>query len=280
MTVLAELAAKPKVGLYPGLDRASYESIHAANGSTLCKFELSAAHAREAMIHPPQPTAAMDFGTALHCAVLEPIRFSKEYIAAPKVDRRTKEGKATWAAFEADNADKSVMDADDFLTVQRMRESAWAHPIAKQLLSGQGHNEVGAVWINEETGITCKGLMDRITGFDGWTWITDVKSCVDASRRGFARACRNLHYGAKAAFYLDGCNALDPRDRRFCWIAIEKEAPYAVAVYEADATALAAGRSKYMRWLRLYQEAMETNVWPGYEPVIHPLGQEDTTWFS
>jgi exodeoxyribonuclease VIII len=109
------------------------------------------------MIHPPQPTAAMDFGTALHCAVLEPIRFSKEYIAAPKVDRRTKEGKATWAAFEADNADKSVMDADDFLTVQRMRESAWAHPIAKQLLSGQGHNEVGAVWVNEETGITCKG---------------------------------------------------------------------------------------------------------------------------
>lgn len=281
MSVAAEITpALPKPGLYSNLTRSTYESLRAINVSTLEKFELSAAHAREAMTHPKAPTSAMDFGTAAHCAVLEPLRFARDYIAAPKVDRRTKVGKEAWSEFEAAHADKIAVAADEFIAIQRIREAAWSHPVAKQLLVSKGLNEVGAVWEDEETGILCKGLIDRIGTFDGWTWILDVKTCVDASQRGFARACRNLHYGAKAAFYFDGCNAVAQRERRFCWIAIEKEPPYAIAIYEADDSALNAGRNKYRRWLRLYQEAIETNTWPGYEPVIQPLGSEQTEWYA
>jgi hypothetical protein len=269
-----------KPGLYPGLDRPEYESIPAINVSTLEHFEKSAAHAREAMLHPRKPTDAMDFGTALHCAVLEPARFSKLYAAAPKVDRRTKAGKETWAAFEAEHAESICLDSDDFICIQRMRESVWSHGVAKQMLGGLGHNEVGVVSEDPEFGLLRKSLLDRISNFDGWTWIIDVKSTQDASPRGFARACRNLHYGAKAAFYIDNCNAVAPRERRFAWIAIEKEAPYAVAVYEADDTALSAGRSKWQRWMYRYAEAVRTNSWPGYELNVHPLGSDETEWHS
>lgn len=273
-------ADAPRPGLYPGLSRAAYEAINAVNVSTLEHFERSAAHAREAIIHPPAPTTAMDFGTAFHCAILEPFRFSREYVAAPKVDRRTTDGKRAWAEFEAEHEGACLLDAEDFIAISRMRDSVWNHPIAKELLGGSGHNEVGIVFENGETGLLCKGLLDRISTFDRWTWIVDAKSTLDASRREFSRAIRKLHYAARAAFYLDGCNNVAPRQRRFAWIAVEKKAPYAVALYEPDDEAIAAGRLRYMRWLRLYEEARRTGNWPGYPPDINALGKEDCEWLT
>jgi hypothetical protein len=267
-------------GLYPGISRAAYEAIPAINVSTLLHFEKSAAHAREAIVHPRKPTEALEIGTAFHCAVLEPARFANDYAAAPKVDRRTKDGKATWAKFEEENPDRELLDADDFVMVSRMRDSVWAHPIAKQMLSGIGHNEVAVVFQDEETGLLCKGLMDRISVFDGWTWIIDPKSTIDASRRGFSREIKKHHYAAKAAFYADGCNVVSPRHRRFAWIAVEKTPPYAVAVFEPDDEAISAGRSQYRRWLRDYEEAKRTNVWPGYPADVQGLGREDCSWLK
>lgn len=274
------LSNRPKVGLYPGLTRSAYESIDAINVSRLEHFERSAAHAREAILHPASPTKAMDFGTAFHCAILEPIRFSEQYVGAPKVDRRTKEGKATWAGFEAEHPNATVLDMDDFTSISRMRDAVWAHPIAKEMLSGHGHNEVGIVFEHEPTGLLCKSLLDRIGVFGDWTWIIDAKSTADASRFGFRKSIRKFQYGAKAAFYLDGCNAVAPRPRRFAWIAVENEAPYGVAIYEPDEDALRAGRIKYERWLRLYLECVQTGIWPGYVADIQPLGEMDTEWKS
>ena len=51
--------------------------------------------------NPPEfNSPALMFGAALHKAVLEPDGFGDEYIVAPKFDRRTKDGKAAYAAFE------------------------------------------------------------------------------------------------------------------------------------------------------------------------------------
>src|SRR5882757_7827890 len=93
-------------GLYPGLSRATYESIDAINISKLAYFDRTASHARHFMQHPPSPSEAMEFGTAFHMAVLEQERFVDEYIVPPECDRRTREGKATWAEFEAAHADQ------------------------------------------------------------------------------------------------------------------------------------------------------------------------------
>lgn len=278
MSTAQALPQKPVVGLYPGLSRAEYERIAGANASMLEHFERSAAHARQQMLHPRKPTAAMELGTAFHCAVLEPERFSREYVATIKVDRRTNEGKKAWKEFEEAHPGATVMDADDFMTVQKMRDAVWRHPIAKQLLGGLGHNEVGVVFEHGPTGVLCKGLMDRIATFDNWTWIIDLKKTTDASRDEFRWSIKRYHYGAKAAFYLDGCSTVAPRQRRFLWIAVEDEPPYEVALYEPDEDALRAGRIKYEKWLRLYEEVVRTGVWPGYETQIVQLSETDTEW--
>jgi hypothetical protein len=281
--------SRPSPGLYPGLSRSAYEAIDAINVSSLAHFARTAAHARQFMLHPPAPSDAMNFGTAFHMSLLEQQRFLREYVVPPKCDRRTKEGKLAWAQFEAEHPGMAQeLDAGDFNTIQRMREAAWSHPTASQLLGGAGHNEVAVVFNitferlgdDGEATVLCKSLIDRIGSLAGWTYVIDVKSTVDAGFFGFAREIKKYDYGAKAAFYLDGCNLVSPRPRKFAWIACEKTPPNEIAIYEADDSAIAAGRSKYMRWLRLYEEAVRLNAWPGYPREVQSMSSEETEWRS
>ena len=51
---------------------------------------------------------------------------------------------------------------------------------------------------------------------------------------GFGRAIATLGYDVQAAFYQDGFKTLTGRTIPFYFIAVEKDAPYAVAAYQAD----------------------------------------------
>jgi len=268
------------VGIHPGVRRAEYEAIEAINISTLEHFDRTDLHGQWEMLHKKPPSRAMEVGTHFHMNLLEPGRFEREYVIPPKVDRRFKEQKMEWERFEAENVGKSYVDAEAHVQIIGMRDAVWARPIASALLSGRGLSEVAIVWDDPETGIRCKGLLDRLSEYAGWTWITDLKSCRDASREGFSLSCKKLRYGARAAYYFDGCNVLAPRDRRFAWIAVENTAPFCVAEYEADESALQRGRERYRRWLRRYWNARETGVWQGYPDEIQVMTSSETEWRS
>src|SRR5438093_3049537 len=103
-----------KPGIYDGVSQAVYQSWSAVNHSRLKLFARTAAHARYAMEFPPAPTAALNIGDGCHAAVLEPARFEAEFVGAPKVDRRTKDGKLAWQEFEAANQGKLILPAEDY----------------------------------------------------------------------------------------------------------------------------------------------------------------------
>jgi hypothetical protein len=206
----------------------------------------------------------MALGTALHCAVLEPEKFRATYVTPPKFDRRTTAGKTAAEEFEKANADKLFLPFDDHQTCLKMSESVWHHPMARELLSGFGKNEVCAVWTDKLTGLRCKCLIDRLGRWAGWSCLSDVKTCQDASPSGFAKAVYNLGYHERVAYYLDGLSAISPAQRKWFWIAVEKERPYAVAVYEPDEEMLLAGRQSARQHLSTFAERKARNVWPGY----------------
>lgn len=258
-------------GLHTKDARAKIIRADAASYSTLAKFDRTAAHARYAMQHPSEPTAAMERGTALHLAVLEPDRFDAEVAVTPRIDRRTKEGKAAWARFQSENVGKVLLDEDDHAACLAMRDAVWAHPIAAEMLKGPGYCEVGAIWEDPTTGQACKALIDRMGTFDGWTYLIDLKKTRDAGSRAFARTVANYGYHAQAAMIVDGCDVLSPRDRRFAWIAVEEDPPHCVAVYEADLGVLSLGREKWRRWLDAYITSKQTQTWAGYPVEIRPL---------
>lgn len=265
------MSEAPAQGIYPGIPAIEYHAWDAQNFSSLKLANRTLAHYRYEKTHPREQTAAMALGQATHCAVLEPERFAVDYAAAPECDRRTKVGKATWAEFVLEHGHAEALKAEDFALCQGMSAAAWAHPLASEILKGAGANEVSALWVDPETGLPSKCRPDRITTFDGWTHVVDVKTAQDASPRGFRKAIANFDYHQQAAWYLDGLSEVEPRERRFTFIAIESKPPHCVAVYSLDEWAIEQGRDE-LRDSRLgVAAALESNEWPGYANEILTL---------
>jgi len=262
----------PLIGVHVGMSWADYERIDAINWSTLKHILKSPAHMREEQTHPSASTVALDFGQAFHCAILEPELFAKSYAPAPDgVGRRSNKDKEKWAEVEKLNPGAKILKADDWDTITSMRDAVYAHPTASAFLKGKGKNEVVLVWQDEEFGCMCKCRVDRLTEWEGWTFIVDAKSCRDASPVPFARDCAQLGYHKQKAFYLRGAAALSPQSRRFAFIAVEKERPFGVAVYELDEEAEVAANSAVRSALSKYVECVKNKSWPAYEPGLWPL---------
>ena len=263
-------------GPYPGMDRATYETIVAANYSTLKLFERSEAHAKEQMDHPRSSTPAPRFGQAVHCGGLEPAVFAEEWTGPPinpktkkAWDRRTKEGKIHWAALE-EQYGENVLNAKDWDAGHAMKDALYAHPIAREILTGEGVNEVTLVWDDPVTGQRCKGMIDRLTTFQGHPAIVDLKTTEDASPEGFSRQVARYNYHVQNAYYCWGAQTIVPLDtkRRFLWIAIEKAPPYAITVQELGETGVEEGDKLWREWLNRYATAMQKNHWPAYPEAV------------
>jgi hypothetical protein len=246
-----------------------YHAHPAVGHSGLVRIMRSPAHYREYVANPPEPTPAMLFGTAVHTAILEPENFARDYVVAPKFDRRTKEGKVAAEVWEAENAGKTPLTAEQMEAINKMVESIRAHAGAARLLSN-GLAEISGFWVDQETGIECKCRPDFMVVAEDrpeeLVAIIDVKTCTDASIEGFSRAIATLGYDVQAAFYTDGIKALIGRTLPFYFIAVEKDAPYAVACYKASDEVIEVGRAKYRAALQLLKWCRDNDQWPAYQP--------------
>lgn len=263
----------PAIGLHFDVPEAVYRSWPAVCQSDLGPIASgkTLAHAREAIMNPKEPTPAMELGTAVHRAILEPSLFEEEFAVWPGADRRTKAGKAKWLEFTVENAGKGILEKGDFDHCCAMRDSAWRHAGVAALLTARKASELCVVWEDPETELLCKGRIDVLTTDGDWTVVADIKTTTDASEKGFAKAIANYGYHRQAAFYLDGLDALQPRARVFYFLAIEKEAPHCAAVYELDYESLEHGRREIHDALAKWKQAEESGVWPGYPTEVKTL---------
>jgi hypothetical protein len=258
--------AAPPPGLHRDVPFQEYARWSAINNSILRHFSKTPAHARDVLLFPEESSEAQAFGQAVHKAILEPDLFESSYVASPHFDRRYKDQKAAWVAFQEANKGKEIITQDEWDTAMAMRDAVWAHPTARLLLQSPGANEVSAVWVDPEYKVACKGRQDRAGYYEGWPTIIDVKTTEDASRKAFSRSIEKYGYAEAAAMYLDGFEVLShfQGDRRFMYIVPEKQRPFAVAVYELDLDAIALGQKRYREHLRQYAECLSSGVWGAY----------------
>jgi hypothetical protein len=260
-----------KPGIYRDIPSDQYHAWPAKNFSSIKTARRSLLHYHYEQTHPTEQTAAMALGQAFHHATLEIDTWMSDYAKAPKVDRRTKDGKEQWAAFQLASLRKTVLSAEDHDLVEEMQGAVHTHTLAAAMLKEPGMTEVSVVWEDDATGLLCKARIDRLTKWDGWTHAIDLKSCQDASPDGFAKACGNYDYHMQAAWYLEGLAAHDPRERKFSFIAVEKSPPHAVAVYELEEWALQQGRDECRSVLASIAEAEQSGMWGGYGNEITTL---------
>ena len=273
------------------MDNADYHAHPAVSKSHLDLIARSPLHYWARYLDPdrvaPEPSPQMRLGTALHTHVLELSRWDEEIAVAPgDINRRTKEGREQWAAFEASSAGKTVITADDAAQVMAMGRAVLRHPAAAMLLGLPGKAETTHMWTDASTGLECKCRPDWLT--DDGSIVVDLKTTKDASPRGFKQSVANYRYHVQAAWYLHGLEqATGNRPDQFIFICVESTAPYAVAVYAADAEMIERGHDQAMRDLAKLAVCRAADHWPSYSEQIETLslpgwmtgatGQQQTT---
>lgn len=264
-----EVETKVALGIHEDITFDDYLRIDALNHSTLKLWGRTPAHARYDMTHPQETTKSLRMGDACHVAVLDPERFTREYARSPTFDMRTNKGKAAAATWASEYPDYAALLPAEYDCACGMRDSIWAHPLASEMLKGKGHNELTIIWVDPESGLLCKGRIDRLTSYMGWTVVIDLKTAKDASIDGFAKACVNYRYHSQAAFYLDGLNVLAAHERRFIHLVIENQPPYLARLMELDESAIEEGRARCRAAMEAYKACVDSGEYPEY-----PVGIE------
>src|SRR6185312_12937213 len=253
-------------GIKPGMSRAEYDKIEALNISTLIEGRRSMMHL-DWKRRNPETNEALEIGIATHLALYEPAEFEKQVVKMGV----TRRGTAAWDKQKHDNPGKLLLKDDAHDLCVGMRDAIRKHKTASEILNSPGIGEMSAVWKDKQTGLLCKGMIDRFCQWLAWPLISDVKTCLSAHPDSFARSVADYGYHVKAAWYLDALNAIQPAERRFMWIAVEKQPPYCVAVYEPTDETLDEGRRVYRALLTKYMECEKTNAWTGYDENPVPL---------
>ena len=241
----------------PGIHDISDEEYFAADAlsnSYLWKLiTKTPAHAQV----PTAKTDAMDLGSAVHVAVLQPDLASDLIIQGP-ADRRGKKWKE--ALEKAEKESKILLVERDYTVAMTMRDKVWNSPTFTEILTGKDAKyEQAAFWMYKEQ--LCKCKLDCIKQ----DLLIDLKTSVDASPAGFAQAVAKYGYHQQAASYLYGYNQASGKDiQTFLFLVIEKSPPYAPAIYELDTASLREGWASYNAALERHVECVATKHFPAY----------------
>lgn len=268
---------KPEI--IPDMPNAAYHAHPAVGSSGLKLIGRSPLHYWAAYVDPArvrkEPTPAMKTGTAWHAAIFEPEAFAEDYVEIPEgLDRRTKEGKALWAELEASG--KEPLTTEGLAQITAMVAAAKRHPAVRVLFEQNGVAEQSMFWTDAETGVRCKIRPDYAVlpcKLFPHGLVVDGKTTEDASPVDFPRSAWNWEMHTQAAFYVDGFMQVlgTKQPPAFIWLAQEKAAPYATAVYSAAEDLLAYGRKLYAPHLRALAGCQASGTWPGYPTTVAPL---------
>src|SRR5574337_375757 len=250
-----------KPGIYSDVSFSDYKAIKAVSNSYLGRLDKCPAKA----LIEEEDTPSMLLGRAVHKSVLEGDEaFFAEYMKAPKVDKRTKEGKAEWASFQAKHGGLNLLTAEDYNKVLAVNEAVYSHPFAAKLLA-ENVTEQTILWLDKDTGLLCKARPDAVPD-EGKMSLIDLKTTSDASFEGFTRSIAKYGYARQAAFYTDGYRqATGANIDSFWFIAVETEAPYRTEVYYLDSDFIAWGREKYKALLAIEKKCAGQKSYPHYK---------------
>ena len=212
-----------------------------------------------------ESTPAMNIGSAFHTMLLEPAKFQMEFAVAPKVDRRTKQGKEEWDIFAASSEGKTILSDDQFSKIGKMVELVSKHEIVTTLLD-EAVFEQSIYWTDKETGLQFK------TRPDIWSskMVVDLKTTNNASIYSFSRSALEYGYYLQAGMAFEACKAIGKPFEMFVILACEKEEPHVPAVYIMKDEALKFGIEQFNAYKRKLKGCLDSNKWEGY--LVQELG--------
>src|SRR5574337_1899956 len=216
-------------GIYEGIPEDTYHadtdlspelgrSLSASGAKVLLKSPARYEYERR---HPRPSSDAMDLGSVAHELIL---RTGTRILVVDAYDWR---GRADQATRKAERAKGTiVVNRPELRAAAKMAAAVRRHPLASRIFT-DGRPEVSLYWIDEATGVTCRGRVDYLRA----RHIVDLKTARDASPRGFAKAAADYGYRESMAHYQRGVAALTGEWLPVVLVVVESEPPHLVAVY-------------------------------------------------
>lgn len=218
------------------------------------------------------PTQPMIIGSAFDLLVSEPAEFSNKYFQMP--EGMIRKGKA-WDELNNANPGKDSLNDREYSMICRMRDSLMSQSIGRALFE-KGKFQRSFFWTDPLTGEVCKCRPDFWTDDDV---VVDLKTATSAELKAFQKSCVDYSYHVSTAFTLDGMTEVLGRAAGpYLFCVIEKEAPFAAAVFEAMPSMVELGRQEYQTNLMTYSRCRKENHWPGYPDELQQLAMP--AWFK
>jgi exodeoxyribonuclease VIII len=266
-----------------GAFRVKNEDYHNAPGiskSGLDQVDDCPAYFRYCKENPEEPTDDLEFGSAVHTAVLEPELLNERVVIAPEhIQRR---GTKEWNQLVEQSVGKIVLKFDQGAKLLAMQKAVLEHSRAYLL---RGVREVAFWWKDPETGLLCKCKPD--------VWNVDEQTVVDYKTAiaiypaiVFGSAMLRCRYHVQGAFYTDGVGyALEqsgqgqvPKPDPFMLFAQQKHAPHYAKPWIVGSASIALGRRAYQANLAVIKECEDTGRWPAYPEKAETLECPEKAW--
>lgn len=246
-----------------------YRAVDADHYSRLKLALQSAAHYHNPPKVEEDGNPALMKGSMLHAYVLEGREI--DFVVKPKFNPKSNDESDVfhwnkkWCRQWTAEQTLPILNEDDIADQLGMRDALKKHPIVQEIFESCPERErpVFATY----NGLPLKALLDG-AGYDnsGNRIIFDLKSTVDASPEGFARAVSRQKYTLQLALYSAVLSLAEEREQRpsWLWIAVENKAPYNVAIYTPTPQHYDLGEQQLNYCTSLVKKCRETGEWPGY----------------
>jgi hypothetical protein len=266
----------------PGIYDISNEEYHGSEGisrSGVMEILETPRHYWDSYLNPNKPekkeTPAMSLGSAVHCYLLEPDVFEKEYVAVRNFDARTKEGKAYRDSLEEyTQQGKKLLKYDVYHAVVTIAEEIKLHPIASGWMHKDCKIEKSIYWIDPETQVLCKARPD--------IWLPnaliDLKTARSVKAHKFKRAVEDGGLHIQAAMQIEAVyRATGVYIENFANIACLNKRPYLPKIFGFDEATIELGRKEFKKALRIYADCLSSDKWPGYSNDIEIISLVNKT---
>jgi len=241
-----------KEGVYEDLSFEIYNKIPAYRASDLKQVDQCVYTWKNRSGFTESP--ALLEGRVQHTVFLEHHKFDDEFVIQPNLDRRTKIGKEAYEDFLATVGDKTAITQDMYDICMERKN------ITKDFIPKGKNNKIELTVCYMLHGHPFKSRFDWYDGKHVW----DLKTCRDASPRGFKQAINVYRYHMQASLYVDACKSVGLPVEGFSFLAQEKAHPYPYVVYTMSDEALEYGRAKNEQALHNLLQAEKSNVYKPY----------------
>ena len=94
--------------------------------------------------------------------------------------------------------------------------------------------------------------------------MVDLKSTENAETEAFMKSAIKYGYDFQSAMYSKGVEVNKGKKPLFVFIAIEKTAPHAINILQADELFIRRGYDLFREYIGIYHDCKQTNNWYGY----------------